>query len=58
MPRCLMTTLDPDTGRRDFDTLDVLAAHRKVGTDLLLGVYGDVVRPGIVGVGDTVSPLG
>jgi hypothetical protein len=58
MPRCMMTTLDPDTGRRDFDTLDVLAAHRKVGTDLLLGVYGDVVHPGIVGVGDTVSPLG
>jgi uncharacterized protein YcbX len=58
MPRCVMTTLDPDTGRRDFDTLDVLAAHRKVGTNLLLGVYGDVVRPGIVGVGDEVSPLG
>jgi len=57
MPRCVMTTLDPDTGRSDFPTLDVLARTRKVGTDLLLGVYGDVERPGVIRVGDPVEPV-
>ncbi len=50
--RCVMTNLQPDTGEKDFDTLAVLAAHRKVGTELLLGVYGDVERPGRIVVGD------
>jgi uncharacterized protein YcbX len=50
--RCVMTNLAPDTGENDFDTLKVLAQHRKVGTELLLGVYGDVERPGRIEVGD------
>ena len=29
--RCVMTNLAPDTGANDFDTLTVLAQHRKVG---------------------------
>jgi len=58
MPRCVSTTLDPDTGAKDFPTLDVLAEHRKVGADLLLGVYADVQRPGIVRVGDEIEVLG
>jgi uncharacterized protein YcbX len=57
MPRCVFTTLDPDTGAKDFPTLDVLAGHRKVGADLLLGVYADVEMPGIVRVGDEVEVL-
>ncbi|MEO8476794.1 MAG: MOSC domain-containing protein [Actinomycetota bacterium] len=57
MPRCVFTTLDPDTGAKDFPTLDVLAEHRKLGTDLLLGVYADVERPGVVRVGDDVELL-
>jgi uncharacterized protein YcbX len=52
-----MTTLHPDTGVQDFPTLDVLARTRKVGTDLLLGVYADVERPGVIGLGDEVAPL-
>jgi uncharacterized protein YcbX len=52
MPRCVMTNLAPDTGESDFDTLKVLAQHRKVGAELLLGVYGDVERPGRIEVGD------
>jgi hypothetical protein len=57
MPRCVFTTLDPDTGAKDFPTLEVLAEHRKVGTDLLLGVYADVELPGVVRVGDEVEVL-
>jgi uncharacterized protein YcbX len=53
--RCVMTNLAPDTGEDDFDTLKVLAQHRKVGTELLLGVYGDVERPGRIEVGDAAE---
>jgi uncharacterized protein YcbX len=52
-----MTTLNPVDGRQDFPTLDVLARTRKVGRDLLLGVYADVERPGVVRVGDDVTRL-
>jgi uncharacterized protein YcbX len=55
MHRCVMTNLAPDTGENDFDTLGVLAQHRKVGTELLLGVYGDVERPGAIEIGDAVE---
>jgi uncharacterized protein YcbX len=55
--RCVMTNLAPDTGENDFDTLTVLAQHRKVGTELLLGVYGDVERPGRIEVGDSAELL-
>ena len=50
-----MTALSPDTGEKDFETLKVLAQHRKVGTELLLGVYGDVEEPGRISVGDVVE---
>jgi uncharacterized protein len=56
--RCVMTNLAPDTGENDFDTLKVLARHRKVGTELLLGVYGDVERPGRIEVGDAAELVG
>ena len=55
MPRCAMTTLSPDTGVKDFDTLAVLAEHRKVGSELLFGVYGDVMQAGRIQVGDRVE---
>jgi len=55
IPRCVMTALSPDTGVKDFETLKVLAQHRKVGTELLLGVYGDVEEPGRISVGDVVE---
>ena len=47
-----MTNLAPDTGENDFDTLKVLTQHRKVGSELLLGIYGDVERPGRIEVGN------
>jgi uncharacterized protein YcbX len=55
MPRCTITTLDPDTGLKDFPTTQVLATYRKVGTDLMFGVYGDVEREGKIAVGDEVT---
>jgi len=57
VPRCVVTTLDPDTGVRDFPTLSVIKKYRGVTGDdeLPFGVYGDVVRPGVVRVGDSVD---
>lgn len=58
-PRCVVTTQDPDTGRRDLDTLGAIAAYRgkRDGRHLDFGVYAVVERPGIVRVGDSVEPL-
>ena len=54
--RCAITTRNPDTGERDFDTLRVIAAYRGLrdGTAIDFGVYGDVVEPGRVRVDDAV----
>jgi uncharacterized protein YcbX len=55
--RCVLTTMHPDTGEKDFDTLRVLAGYRKRDTELLFGVYADVLEPGRIRVGDVVEPL-
>jgi uncharacterized protein YcbX len=58
--RCAVTMLDPDSGRRDFDTLAALTSYRRdVGTTepLACGIYGVVLEPGAVRVGDAVTPL-
>jgi uncharacterized protein YcbX len=55
--RCAMTTRDPDTGARDIDTLRLIKDYRGTsprGT-IDFGVYGDIVRPGTVRVGDRVE---
>lgn len=59
VPRCVITTLDPQTGMRDFPTLKVIRQYRGVSQDdkLQFGVYGDVVEPGAVRVGDEVELL-
>jgi hypothetical protein len=59
VPRCVITTLDPKTGLRDFPTLSVIRNYRGVSKEkeLQFGVYGDVVRPGTIGVGDRVESL-
>ena len=59
VPRCVVTTLDPNTGRRDFPTLHVIRDYRgpNPGNQLEFGVYARVVEPGDVRVGDTVEPL-
>jgi hypothetical protein len=57
--RCAITTQDPSTGRRDLDTLRVIKDYRGVrgSKSLDFGVYGEVVEPGRVRVGDAVQPL-
>ena len=57
--RCNITHRHPETGCADLQTLDVLRAYRG-GLDttepLAFGIYGEVLRPGRVAVGDTVVP--
>jgi uncharacterized protein YcbX len=57
--RCVVTSQDPDTGVTTLDTLGTLAAYRRDGRNepLPFGVYGSVVVPGRVRVGDAVQPL-
>jgi uncharacterized protein YcbX len=60
IPRCVVTTLDPDTGQKDFATLTVIAGYRpRIGGrgGLPFGMYAEVVRPGSVRVGDEVEPV-
>jgi uncharacterized protein YcbX len=57
--RCAITTKNPDTGERDLDTLRAIKGYRGVreGNHVDFGVYGEVVEPGRVRVGDPVEPL-
>lgn len=53
-PRCAITTLDPDTGQRDVDTLRLILGYRPNPRAAYFGVYGIVEHPGSVTVGDAV----
>jgi hypothetical protein len=55
--RCLITSRDPDTGVVDLPTLDILRDYRRdldTTEPLPFGVYGRVLEPGTVRVGDAV----
>ena len=54
-PRCAITTVDPDTGQRDFDTPRLLLTYRPAVRAPYFGVYGVVEAPGVVTVGDEVE---
>ncbi len=57
--RCVITTRDPDTGAVDLPTLKMLATYRldlDTTEPLAFGVYGRVIEPGAVRVGDLVTP--
>jgi hypothetical protein len=59
--RCAITTQNPETGRPDFDTLRTIAGYRPLTENeagnrhIPFGVYGEVVEPGRVAVGDAVE---
>lgn len=56
--RCLITSRDPDTGQIDMPTLDILASYRgevETTEPLPFGIYGVVLEPGTIRVGDSVS---
>jgi uncharacterized protein YcbX len=54
-----MTTHDPDTGQRDYDTLHAIKEYRGQmnGKDLMFGVWGEVETPGRIRLGDEVRLL-
>ncbi len=57
--RCLVTSRDPDTGVRTLPTLDALAEYRgdvETTEKLPFGVWGTVVEPGRVRLGDAIAP--
>ena len=56
VPRCVVTTRDPDDGHRDIPVLKALAQLRgKKRVDF--GVWCHVAQPGTVRRGDTVEPI-
>jgi uncharacterized protein len=59
VPRCAVTTRDPESGERDLDTLRLIKSYRGVrdGKAIDFGVYADVEEPGRVRLGDPVEPL-
>jgi hypothetical protein len=57
--RCRVTSLHPDTGVSDLETLDAIAGYRgevETTEPLPFGVWCEVVEPGRVAVGDPVLP--
>ena len=57
--RCAVTTLDPDRGVRDLDTLGVISAYRgdvPTREPIPFGVWCEVVAAGRVAIGDLVEP--
>jgi MOSC domain-containing protein len=59
--RCSITTQNPDTGKPDFDTLRTIDGYRsrthnaKGKEHVPFGVYGEVLEPGRVALGDEVE---
>lgn len=56
--RCLVTGLDPDKGIPTLPTLDLLGSYRRdlESTEPLpFGIYGEVLEPGPVTVGDPIA---
>jgi uncharacterized protein len=57
--RCAATTRNPDTGTVDLQTLRLITGYRGrqdsvFGPGANFGVYGDVVEPGTISVGDSL----
>jgi uncharacterized protein YcbX len=55
-PRCAVTTLSPDTGAWDMNTLKLIASYRTdQPKDVNFGVYCTVVEPGTAAIGDACT---
>jgi uncharacterized protein YcbX len=57
VPRCVVTTRDPEQGRTDLPTTRALAELRGKD-DVTFGIWCEVSRPGVVRRGDSVRVLG
>lgn len=58
--RCIVTSRNPETGEIDMPTLDLLRSFRSQAATtepLAFGVYGAVLQPGWVSVGDKLEVL-
>lgn len=55
VPRCVVTTRNPDSGATDARILHALARLRGQN-DITFGVWCEILRPGRVQVGDLVEP--
>ncbi|MCW2691897.1 MAG: hypothetical protein JWM67_501, partial [Mycobacterium sp.] len=55
VPRCAVTSQDPRTGAKDFDTLGAIRDLRGGAAGLLVGMYARVTQPGRVPVGATLE---
>jgi uncharacterized protein YcbX len=56
--RCVITSRHPETGEIDLHTLKILGGYRRhlaTTEPVAFGIYGEVVRPGEVRVGETVT---
>jgi uncharacterized protein YcbX len=53
VPRCVVTTRDPDSGRTDLPVLAALARLRGK-RDVTFGLWCEVLEPGAVRLGDRV----
>jgi uncharacterized protein len=56
VPRCVVTTRNPESGATDARILHALARLRGKD-DITFGVWCDILRPGAIHVGDAVMPL-
>jgi len=55
-PRCAVPSASPDTGVRDRDVLRELIEKRgPVEGEACMGVYAEVLEPGLVRVGDALE---
>jgi len=54
VPRCVVTTRNPDSGTTDARVLHALARLRGKD-DITFGVWCDVIRPGRIRAGDPVQ---
>jgi uncharacterized protein len=55
--RCVITNRHPETGEIDLQTLKILGRYRRdlaTTEPVAFGIYGEVVRPGAITVGDPV----
>jgi uncharacterized protein YcbX len=59
--RCVITNRHPETGEIDLQTLKILGRYRReveTTEPVAFGIYGEVVEPGTIRVGDTVTVAG
>jgi uncharacterized protein YcbX len=56
--RCVITNREPETGEITLQTLKILGSYRRgLGTTepVAIGIYGEVLEPGTISVGDPVK---